>query len=73
MPLEEEREYPALADRKIMDAFREIKEVLRRCEGCGLVDKHAAEYGFARNLCGSRIIFVIQAVSGAVICGFKGG
>jgi hypothetical protein len=72
MSLEEECEYPALADRKIMDAFREIKEILRRCEGCGLVDKHAAEYGFARNLCGSRIIFAIQAVGGAVICGFKG-
>ena len=71
MSLEEECEYPALADRKIMDAFREIKEFLRRCEGCGLVEKHGAEYGFVRNLCGSRMIFVVQAVSGMVICGFK--
>ena len=54
MSLEEECEYPALADRKIMDAFREVKEFLRRCDGCGLVDKHGAEYGFVRNLCGSR-------------------
>ena len=52
MSLEEEYEYPALADRKIMDAFREVKEFLRRCDGCGLVDKHGAEYGFVRNLCG---------------------
>ena len=71
MSLEEECEYPALADRKIMDAFREIKEFLRRCEGCDLVEKHGAEYGFVRNLCGSRMIFVVQAISGVVICGFK--
>ena len=45
---------------------------MRRSGGCGLVDKHGAEYGFARNLCGSRVIFVIQAVGGVVICGFKG-
>jgi hypothetical protein len=72
MSFEEESEYPALADRRIMDAFREIKEYLRRCDRCGLVDKHGAEYGFVRNLCGSRVIFVVQAVSGIVICGFKG-
>jgi hypothetical protein len=72
MSFEEEREYPALADRKIRDAFREIKELLHRCEGSDLVDKHAAEYGFVRNLCGSRMIFVVQGVSGVVICGFKG-
>jgi hypothetical protein len=71
MSWEEECEYPALADRKIMDAFREIKEFLRRCEGCALVDKHGAEYGFVRNLCGSRMIFVAQAAGGAAICGFK--
>jgi hypothetical protein len=62
MSLEEEYEYPALADRKIMDAFREVKEFLRRCDGCGLVDKHGAEYGFVGNLCGSRLIFVVDAV-----------
>jgi hypothetical protein len=71
MSLEEERESPALADRKIMDAFREIKEFLRRCDGCGLIEKHGAEYGFVRNLCGSRMVFVVQALSGIVICGFK--
>jgi len=32
MSLEEEYEYPGLADRKIMDAFREVKEFLRRCD-----------------------------------------
>ena len=55
-----------------MDAFREIKEFLRRCDGCALVDKQGAEYGFVRNLCGSRMIFVVQAVNGIVLCGFKG-
>ena len=71
MALDEEYEYPALADRKIKDTFREIKEFLRRSEGCALVDKHGAEYGFARNLCGSRTIFVAQAVGGIVLCGLK--
>jgi len=72
MSLEEECEYPALADREIIDAFREVKEFLRRSDGCGLVDKHGAEYGFVRNLCGSRVIFVVEAFSGIAICGFKG-
>jgi len=72
MSLEEECEYPSLADRKIMDAFREIKELLRRCDGCGLVEKHGAEYGFVRNLCGSRTIFVVEGVGGVVLSGFKG-
>jgi hypothetical protein len=71
MSLEEECEFPALADRKILDAFREVKEFLRRYDGCGLVEKHGAEYGFVRNLCGSRLIFVVEAVSGIVVCGFK--
>jgi hypothetical protein len=72
MSLEEERASPAVADRRIMDAFREIKEFLRRWDRCGLVDKHGAEYGFVRNLCGSRTIFAVQAVGGIVMCGFKG-
>ena len=71
LSFEEEREFPARADRRIMDAFREIKEFLRRCDGCSLVDKQGAEYGFVRNLCGSRMIFVFQAVSGVALCGFK--
>ena len=71
MSLEEECERPALADRRIMDAFREIKEFLRRRDGCGLVDKHGAEYGFVRNLCGSRMIFVVQSVGGIIMCGSK--
>ena len=72
MSIEEECERPALADRKIMDAFREIKEFLRRCDGCSLVDKHGAEYGFVRNLCGARVVFIVQAIGGIVVCGFKG-
>jgi hypothetical protein len=69
---EEESEYPALADRKIGNAFREIKEFLRRHEGCGLIEKHSAEYGFMRNLCGARLIFAVQVVGGMGICGFRG-
>jgi len=72
MSFEEECEYPALADRKIMDAFREVKELLRRSGDCHLVEKHGAEYGFARNLCGARVIFVAQAVAGMGMCGVQG-
>jgi hypothetical protein len=72
LSLSEERIYPNLADRRIMDAFREIKEFLRRNDGRGLVEKHGAEYGFARNLCGGRSVFVIEAIAGILVCGFKG-
>ena len=36
------------------------------------MDKHGAEYGFVRNLCGSKMVFVVQAISGFIVCGFKG-
>jgi hypothetical protein len=72
MSLEEECESPQLADRQIMNAFREVKEFLRWCDGCGLVDKHGAEYGFVRNLCGSKMVFVVEAIAGFIVCGFKG-
>jgi hypothetical protein len=71
MSLEEECESPDVADRRIMNAFREVKEFLRRSDGCGLVDKHGAEYGFVRNLCGSKMIFVVEAIAGFMGCGFK--
>ena len=41
--------------------FGRSKSFLRRCDRSGLVDKHGAEYGFVRNLCGSRTIFAVQA------------
>lgn len=72
LSLEEECESPLIADRKIIDAFREVKEFLRRCDGCGLVDKHGAEYGFVRNLSASKMIFVVEAVTGFIVCGFEG-
>ena len=71
LPPEDEYYYASVADRKIMDAFREIKEFLRRHDSSGLVAKHAAEYGFARNLCGGRVVFVAEALIGIVLCGFK--
>jgi len=71
-PLEEESRHPLQADRRIRDAFREIKEYVRRFDTCGLVNKHSAEYGFARNLCGTRTLFAAQALLGFVACGFNG-
>ena len=69
--LAEERANPELADRRIVDAFREIKEALRQSGRSRLIDKHNAEYAFARNLCGSRMVLVCFAAIGAALCGWK--
>jgi hypothetical protein len=69
---EEELRNPKLADRQIIFAFREIKELLRQSDKGWLVEKQNAEYSFPRNLCGARAIFVALSVGGIVGCGFKG-
>jgi hypothetical protein len=69
----EELENPELADRRIVDAFREVKEWLRHSGHATLVDKHNAEYGATRNLCGARALLASFAIIGLVACGFKGG
>jgi len=72
LSLEDESRFPEQADRRIVDAFRETREYVRRFDHCGLVSKHGAEYGFARNLCGCRSVFAVQSVVGFVVCGLKG-
>jgi hypothetical protein len=61
---------PAGADLLIMDAFRRVREFLRSHGEDGLWQKHNTEYGFARNLFGGRWLFLVLAVSGAVVSGF---
>jgi hypothetical protein len=67
---DEELTNPAKADQVIGSAFREVKEMLRANSAATLVDKHNAEYGFARNLYGSRCVFVSLALAGILISGF---
>jgi len=67
---ESEAKNPDLADKTIMDAFKEVKEFLRKSGEASLVDKHNAEYGFTRNLCGSRWVFAALAITGFLLCGF---
>jgi hypothetical protein len=73
LSLIEERENPELADRRIVDAFREVKAWLRHSGHATLVDKHNAEYGATRNLCGARALLASFALAGLVACGFNGG
>jgi hypothetical protein len=73
LSLSAELQSPALADRRIVDAFREVKELLRHSGQASLVDKHNAEYGAARNLCGGRALLIAFAMVGGVACQFKGG
>ena len=73
LPFNEELENPDLADRRIVDAFREVKAWLRHSGHATLVDKHNAEYGATRNLCGARALLAGFAIVGSVACGFKGG
>src|SRR6266852_2070089 len=62
--LDEEIRDPEAADQLIGKAFQEVKEVLRTKAEASLVDKHNAEYGFARNLYGSRYVFIGLSVLG---------
>jgi hypothetical protein len=69
----EELENPELAGLRIVDAFREVKAWLRHSGHATLVDKHNAEYGATRNLCGARALLASREIIGLVACGFKGG
>jgi hypothetical protein len=73
LSLSEELGSPDLADRRIVDAFREVKQLLRHCGPASLVDKHNAEYGAARNLCGGRVLLLAFALVGGLACAYKAG
>jgi hypothetical protein len=59
---EDERMSPGTADALITDAFAHVKAVVRRDEPEGLSAKHNAEYGFARNLMGSRGLWLVSSI-----------
>ena len=60
---------PQTADEKITQAFILIRAVVRRDEPAGVWSAHNAEYGFHRNLLGSRVVWLIFSISGAIVCG----
>lgn len=57
-------------DRTIEQGFRGVREFLRQRDRVALVDKHNAEYGFARNLYAGRWVALGLALVGALAAGF---
>jgi len=57
-----------LADSQINQAFMQVRSLIRQRDPDGLAHKHNAEYGFNRNLMGSRIVWLILSTLGTIIC-----
>lgn len=66
----EEHEDPPEADRLIMDAFRQVRSFVRIEDGKGVWNAHNAEYGFLRNIFGSRFLWLTLALLGTILCGY---
>lgn len=65
---EEEGDNSKGEDDQIAQAFRQVKAVVRRDNPDGVWLKHNAEYGFQRNLLGSRAVWLVLSVLGALTC-----
>jgi hypothetical protein len=63
-----ERENPTGADKAIDHAFGRVKSYLRKHDPAGLWACHNAEYGFARNLCGSATLGAVFAALAGAVC-----
>lgn len=57
------------ADELIQTAFERVRPILRRDNPDSLSSKHNAEYGFQRNLLGSRYLWVASALVATLACG----
>jgi hypothetical protein len=66
----EEIKTPQRADISITDAFRRVRQFLRQHDPNGLWSKLNIEYGFCRNLLGSRMTWAAVALSAAVVAAF---
>jgi hypothetical protein len=66
---EEESLNMDIADSRIEEAFTQVVALVRRNDPNGLGLTHNAEYGFLRNLLGSRSIWLLFAVVGSLVCG----
>lgn len=69
---DEEAKNPSRADKEIEDAFRQVREYLRANDPHGLWTSHNAEYGFYRNLLGSRGLWSIVALGSAIFAALYG-
>jgi len=68
--LDEEQNDPREADRKIGDAFSQVKHLVYHDDPKGMWRKFNAEYGFNRNLLGCKYLWIALSVVGVIICGF---
>lgn len=66
----EEHRDPSQADKLIMDAFRQVRSFVRIEDGKGVWNAHNAEYGFLRNIFGSRFLWLTLALLGTILCGY---
>ncbi|NQT56521.1 MAG: hypothetical protein HQ551_09865 [Desulfobacteraceae bacterium] len=66
---EEEEADPEKAKAMIEDAFKRVKGVIRKHDKDGLWSIANAEYGFARNLYGSRLLWLILSIVSLVVSG----
>lgn len=66
--LKEEEEDPEAADTRISQAFMQVRAIVRKDDPKGLWLSHNSEYGFHRNLIGSRKPWVILTIVGTIIC-----
>lgn len=69
MTKEDEAQDPSAADKLIADAFSQVRSILRARNKDGLWYRHVSEYGFTRNLLGSRSLFLFFSVLGILLCG----
>ena len=56
------------SDERIMQAFKVVRETLRRKDKEGLWINSNREYGFARNLLGSRVMIVVFSFVSTLLC-----
>jgi len=69
---DEERREPGRADQVISDAFQRVREFLRQRNPNGLWFKHNTEYGFCRNLLGSRVLLLLLALASSGVTAVRG-
>jgi hypothetical protein len=67
---EEEQQNPDVADLKIDNAFFQARRFVYNNNPNDLLGKYNAEYGFHRNLLGSRLYWIFSSVIGIILCGF---
>ncbi len=65
-----ERKDKSHSDKLIMDTFRQVRSFIRNKDKKGVWNAHNAEYGFLRNIFGSRILWLTLSLLGTIFCGY---